>query len=151
MLNPSKTNGFSTFLSNGASRATFALTSNRFNNVCALARATIFCKKGHAGHMRAAAALLREVSEIGGAPGIAFQSYEFDGFNWRSGAWRLLSPFGDHTKGILWKALQRDSIGPRLVLDIPEQGGAQFCILARRLVPGGLRNRRGARNCIPIL
>ena len=60
------------------------------------------------------AALFREVSEIGGAPGIAFQSYDFDGFNWRSGAWRLLSPFGDHTKGILWKALQRDSIGPRL-------------------------------------
>ena len=114
MLNPSKTNGFSTFLSNGASRATFALTSNCFNNVCAPARATIPCKKGHAGHMRAAAALLREVSEIGGAPGIAFQSYDFDGFNWRSGAWRLLSPFGDHTKGILWKALQRDSIGPRL-------------------------------------
>ena len=43
-----------------------------------------------------------------------FQSYYFDGFNWRSGAWRPLLSFGDHTKGILWKALQRDSIGPRL-------------------------------------
>ena len=109
MLNPSKTNGFSTFLSNGASRATFALTSNCFNNVCAPARATIPCKKGHAGHMRAAAALLREVSEIGGAPGIAFQSYFFDGFNWRSGAWLLLphleitqkESFGKRYKGIL--------------------------------------------------
>ena len=56
MLNPSKTIVFLTFLSNGALRATFALTSNCFNNVCAPARATIPYKKWHKVHIAAAAA-----------------------------------------------------------------------------------------------
>ena len=32
---------------------------------------------------------------------------------------------------------QKESFGLRLVLDLPEQGGAQLCIRARRLAPGG--------------
>ena len=70
-------NCFSTFLSNGASRATFARTSNCFNNVCAPARATIPCKKYDAGRMRAAAARARRnPSKPNGFSTIA--SYEFN-------------------------------------------------------------------------